>query len=458
MEVLNSLFYFIIVIGILVFIHELGHFLAARSCGIRTDIFSFGMGPRLFGYNKVHGFTFGKLKDWEGNGYCDYRICIFPVGGYVKVNGMVDESMDTTALSAEPQEYEFRSKNMLQKIFVLSAGVLMNFLLAIGIFTFITMSQGKIIWKTTTIGYIDKNTIADRIGLKSGDQIIQINGKSISTWDELTEMLMISELGEEKNLTVSRNGTEMRFKADGKTLLKTMTGQQTLGIVPENAYVYVKGVESGKPADKIGLTTGDTIISINNEKIGAFTRLTVLLNQYKNQKILLSWKRGNNLLKDSINPDNNGKLGFYPDVVFAGKREKLSFGFFQSVSEGFKQTYKFSTVFVKSVQQIFKGNISAKESLGGPIMIAKSAGLSAKLGLEVFLNFMAMLSITLAIINILPFPALDGGHIIITIIESIIRREIPLKGKIVIQNIGMFLLLGLMAYAFYNDIMRLFGK
>lgn len=457
MEVLNSLFYFIIVIGILVFIHELGHFLAARSCGIRTDIFSFGMGPRLFGYNKVHGFTFGKLKEWEGNGYCDYRICILPVGGYVKVNGMVDESMDTTALSADPKEYEFRSKNMLQKIFVLSAGVLMNFLLAIGIFTFITLSQGKIIWKTTTIGYIDKNTIADRIGLNSGDKIIQINGKNLTTWDELSEMLMISELGDEKNITVNRNGTVMKFKADGKALLKTMTGQQTLGIVPENAFVYVKGVESGKPAAKMGLTTGDTIISVNDEKITAFTRLTALFNQYKNKKILLTWKRGNNLMRDSVNPDNNGKLGFYPDVVFAGEREKISYGLFESIEDGYKQTYKFSALFIKSVQQIFKGNISAKESLGGPIMIAKSAGLSARLGLEVFLNFMAMLSITLAIINILPFPALDGGHIIITIIESIIRREIPLKGKIVIQNIGMAILLLLMGFAFYNDIMRLFG-
>src|SRR5690606_20370944 len=139
MEFLNSLFYFIIVIGILVFIHEWGHFIAARLTGMRAEVFSIGMGKRLFGWNRINGFTKGDLpKDWNGGNHTDYRVSLLPIGGYVKISGMVDEGMDNDLGETEPKEYEFRSKNALQKAFVLSAGVIMNFLLAVLIFSWIT--------------------------------------------------------------------------------------------------------------------------------------------------------------------------------------------------------------------------------------------------------------------------------------------------------------------------------
>jgi Predicted membrane-associated Zn-dependent proteases 1 len=148
MEILNNLFYFIIVIGVLVIFHEFGHFIASRLSGIRVDVFSIGMGPRLFGYNKVNGFTFGKLPEkFELNGFCDYRVCLFPIGGYVKIAGMIDESLDKSFLETPPQEYEFRSKGTLTKLFVISAGVIMNFILAVLLFSIISYSEGKVVWK-----------------------------------------------------------------------------------------------------------------------------------------------------------------------------------------------------------------------------------------------------------------------------------------------------------------------
>jgi len=458
MELLNNLFYFIIVIGVLVFIHEFGHFIAARLCGIHTDIFSFGMGPRLFGWNKKHGFSFGGLKDWEGDGFCEYRLSLLPIGGYVKVAGMVDESMDTSFVNTEPKVWEFRSKNLLQKIFVLSAGVIMNMLLAIGIFTFIGLTHGKTIWKTTEIGSVDSSSLGGKIGFKAGDLVKTINNKPISNWEELIDGMTLKDLGSNKSINIVRNNQDTTIKTEGKVLLKAMTGQMALGIFPKNSYVFVKDVEKSKPAGIVGLKGGDTIYAVNNEKITDFTRFTNILLLNKNKKIFLEWKRNNAILKDSVAPDGNGKLGFYPDVVYSGPVLKQTYNVFEATIVGFQQTYRFSELFVNSVKQIFKGNISAKESLGGPILIAKSAGMSARMGLEAFLSFMALLSITLAIINILPFPALDGGHIAFAVIESIIRREIPIKVKMYIQNGGMAVLLLLMAYIFYNDIMRLFVK
>ncbi len=458
MEFLSSLFYFIIVIGILVFIHELGHFLAARLSGMRTDTFAFGMGPRLFGYNRIDGFSFGKLpEDWNGNGHCDYRVSAFPIGGYVKIAGMVDESMDTDWVETEPQEWEFRSKNVWQKLFVLSAGVIMNILLAFAIYSGISLIEGKTILQTTTVGFVQDSSLAQMIGIQAGDKIIEINNSSVKSWDQVLEKIALEDLGDTRSIVINRNNERIKLNADGKQLLKAMTGSMTLGLVPENTLIVIGNVLPNSNAEKAGLLNKDTIISVNDEEINAFTELTGILKQHKNDEVKLSWKRNGQLFTKNVKVDETGKIGFAPIIANKSKIINESYGLFGSLAEGAKRTVNFGTMFINSIKQIFKGNISAKESLGGPIMIAKGARDYAQLGAEAFLNFIAMLSITLAIINILPLPALDGGHIVFIIIEAIIGKELPLKFKIAVQNIGIFLLLALMAYVFYNDIMRLFN-
>ncbi len=456
MEIFSSLFYFVIVIGILVFIHELGHFLAARLSGIHTDIFSFGMGPRLFGYNRVNGFSFGKLEDWKGDGHCDYRVCALPIGGYVKVAGMVDESMDTEWTKSEPQPWEFRSKNVWKKLFVLSAGVIMNILLAFFIYAGISFVQGKTILKTTTVGYVQDSSLAQKIGLQPGDKILTINNTPVKSWEDVLEKLALKDLGDNRTITVIRQGKKETLSVEGKQLLKAITGAIPLGLVPENTYIVIGQVLTGSNAEKAGLTKGDTIIAINGEKINAFSELTGILKQNKSGTVTLTWKRGNKLITKEAKVDETGKLGFAPIIANTSKIEKQSYGLIEAFEEGAKKTVGFAVMFVNSVKQIFAGNISAKESLGGPIMIAKGARDYAQMGAIAFLNFIAMLSITLAIINILPIPALDGGHIVFVIIEAVIGRELPLKFKIAVQNVGIFLLLALMAFVFYNDIVRLF--
>ncbi len=457
MELFNNILYFVIVIAVLVLIHEFGHFIAARMSGMRTEIFAFGMGYRLFGFNKKTGFTFGNLPDdFDGEGYCDYRLCLFPIGGYVKIAGMVDESMDTKFLASEPKPWEFRSKNTFQKIFAISAGVIMNTLLAIIIFAGIIYFQGKEVWQTTTVSYVEPKSLGNIIGLLPGDKVLEINNKKLVSWADVEEGLTLQDLGNKKYIKVLRNGQEVDLKIEGKTSIKTIVGEIPFGISPDNVQVFIRIVETLSPADKIGLKENDTLKAINDNRISSFPELTKILGQNKEKKIKLEWSRAGKIMTDSVTPTSDGKLGFAPGIHYSGTTVIMSYGVFGALKHGWNETVKSVEIFVRSVVQIFKGNISAKQSLGGPIMIAKSASQSAKLGVVNFLNFMALLSITLAVINILPFPALDGGHLVFILVEAIIRREIPLKIKMVIQNFGLIVLLGLMVFMFYNDIARIF--
>ncbi len=457
MEFLTNILYFIIVIGVLVLFHELGHFIAARLAGIRVDVFSIGMGPRLLGFNKVLGFSFGKLPDdFESNGYCDYRICILPIGGYVKIAGMIDESLDKSFINAPPKEYEFRSKGTLAKLFVISAGVIMNIILAILLFSIISLSEGKVLWKTTKVGYVQKNSLAESIGLRIGDVILAINNKPVDSWNDIIQRLSLEKFGGAKILTILRGEDTLQLLLDGDKIVKNIAkGDVNLGLSPEKFFVYVRDVETLAPAGKIGLKSGDTLLAINEEEINAFDELTYLLSLNKSKPILLRWKRGNQILSDTVIPTADGKLGFYPGFHFAGIKDTVQYNVFEAVGNGLKETIRASSLFFSSVAQIFKGNISARESIGGPIMIAKSASQQASLGIVYFLNFIALLSITLAIINILPLPALDGGHLLIILIEGITRKELPIKAKLIIQNIGIGLLVILMIFVIFNDVSRL---
>jgi regulator of sigma E protease len=221
MVVLEAVLAFIILIGILVFIHELGHFLAARWTGMRAEVFAVGMGPRLLGYNKLTGFTFGKLpEDIELGDHTDYRISAFPIGGYVKIAGMVDESMDTNYATSPPQPWEFRSKNTLQKAFVISAGVIMNFLLAAAVLAGLNYFAGKDVVATTAVGPLAPTSPLYTAGLRSGDSIVAVNGEPVGYYEELQERLYIAEAHSDITLDVVRAGQPAKVE-----IPRTVLGQ-----------------------------------------------------------------------------------------------------------------------------------------------------------------------------------------------------------------------------------------
>jgi len=349
---------FVILLGVLVFVHELGHFMAARSVGMRVEKFYIGYNLFGLGINKMYKGT-------------EYGIGLFPFGGYVKVAGVIDESLDPDS-TGDPDE--FNSKSALQKIWFLSAGVIMNMILACIIFTFITFNLG--IGEISTSSIIG-NTIPDfpseKIGLKSGDEIVEINGIPISTWNDLTSIIY-DKPNEEIFLKWSRDGI-----------------------------IFM-----------------DSVITNSSEK----------------------------LIDDEIK--TVGMIGIGPVVTKKDATIREAF------SNGFEKTTYWFVMTAKSLSMIFSGAASL-DDIGGPIMIAKMAGESAKAGIWNWLNLMAIISINLAFLNILPIPGLDGGHIFFTIIEGIIRRDLPLRLKLGIQQVGMLLLLSIMVLVIYNDIARLFN-
>lgn len=453
MEIISNIVYFIIAIGVLVAIHEFGHFIAARLTGMRAEIFSIGMGQRLFGYNKINGFTFGKLpSEIDLGNHTDYRVAIFPIGGYVKISGMIDESFDTEFAGKPPENYEFRSKNTFQKLFVLSAGVLMNLILAVAIFSFITFYYGSTELATNVIGKVESNSILYEMGLRSGDKIISINNYKINSWNQLVEKLTFKEFGKDINVKLIRDNNLIDLKLDGTLIIKSLSKKEPLGIYPGNIKTYIEEVIKGNPAEKLGLKSGDTILFCNNVEINSINSLKEELTKHKSEQVILKWKRGDQIFIDSVITNSSGLIGVklaYSPIT------NISYGIFESIYIGFRETINSLELLIKSIIQIFKGNLSFKESIAGPILIIDMAGEQANRGLVSFLSFIALLSISLAFMNILPFPALDGGHLVFVLIEGIMRREIPVKVKIAFQQGGIIILLLFMAFVFYNDITRL---
>ncbi len=458
MEFITTLFYFIVVVGILVFIHEFGHFLAARISKMRVDVFAVGMGFRLFGWNKKTGFTFGKLpKDFDGEGHTDYRLSAFPIGGYVKIAGMIDESMDAEFIQKAPEPWEFRSKNAFLKAFTISAGVIMNALLAIIIFSMIFFVQGSFHNATTEVGFVQKTSLSEEVGLQVGDRIVSINDHKVYTWQEMIEQLALKNFGGSRKIEVNRGDKEIVLFIDGDQIIKAISGQKSLGLAPFNAFVFLNSVETLKPAGKAGLREGDTIISVNNEVIKTISQFVSVVSTSKEKPITIAYKRNLDTTSVIVTPDAQGLIGVGIGENFYGPILHRTYDVFESLGLGWNETVSSIDVFFSTFGQIFKGNISVKQSLGGPILIAKSASQRAEMGLISFLHFVALLSITLAVVNILPIPALDGGHLIFIIIEAIIRREVPIKAKMIFQQIGLAIIILLMIFMFYNDIARIFG-
>ena len=344
---LTTLLSFAFVLGLLIFVHELGHFVTAKMVGIKVERFSLGFPPRAFGF--IHGDT-------------DYCISWLPLGGYVKMAGMLDESLDDTITGAP---WEFASKPVWQRMIVISAGSIMNFVTAILIYA--------------TIVYI-------------------------------------SGIG------------------------------QTVGTV-------IGEVIPGKPAEAIGLKADDAIVSVNGEAVAAWQDLTRLIHSKPKVEITLEWQRGDQILSSKVTPELNdenniGLIGIAPKIAYRDA------GVYESLRQGVVNSYRFLKLTAQSLKLIAIGKQSFKDAVGGPIIIAKLAGESARHGFESLLLFTAFISLNLGFINLMPFPVLDGGHLVFLLIEGVMRRPLPIQARIVIQKIGMAVLLALMVFILINDISR----
>ncbi len=424
----------IVILGVLVFVHEFGHFIAAKLCGMRVDVFSIGFPPRAFG--KKIGDT-------------DYCVSWIPFGGYVKIAGMIDESFDTDFVNKPPQPWEFRAKPIWQRIIVISAGVIMNVVLALGIYSALAYVHGRTVYDTTEVGFVFEGSVADSAGFRKGDRVLSVNGKPVADWDALRRAIYLENIGNDLLFNVERDGRTVQVRSHGAPL--DAKAESDFGLLPAHFVVVVKNVTKGLPAEQLGIQPHDSILTLGGRPVQA-VRIVEMIRGNAGKPLAIEWKRGSNTLRGTITPTAEGKIGIEFSAGYAGPIKKTEYSVFEAIAQGARDVQQVVTGTISGVVSLIRGKVSLSESLAGPIRIGKFAKESFDVGIEVYLQFMGLLSISLAILNILPIPALDGGHLIFLIVEGIIGRELPAKLKLAIQRMGFVLLLAFMAFVVYNDI------
>ncbi len=437
MQFLTTVLYFIITLGVLVFVHELGHFLAAKLFRMRVDRFSIGFPPRAFG-KKI--------------GETDYCVSWIPIGGYVKIAGMIDESFDTDFLSKPPEPWEFRAKPVWQRIIVICAGVLMNLVLATLIFWMINYVQGTVVRETTTIGYVAEKSAAASAGLQAGDKVLEINGKPVRNWDEIYSDVYIESLGNDVHFVVQRAGARQELDLPRTAIPEP--DQASLGIVPENTEIVVQSVEPGKPADKLGLKPNDVLLALNGTTIHLDQKVRETVEGSAGKPLEVEWKRNGQTMRGTTVPTSEGRIGITFGARYNGPVTRIRYTLLEALPRGIRDIGNVTGLFVQQIWQIITGKTPFSQSVGGPIRIAQMATQTAEMGLLTYLGFMALLSVSLAVLNILPFPALDGGHLACLVYEGIFRREVPIRVKLGLQRAGFVLLLAFMAFVVYNDLVH----
>ncbi len=425
-------------LSILVILHELGHFLAARAFGIKVD--------KFYLFFDAWGFSLFKFN-YKG---VEYGMGWLPLGGYVKIAGMIDESMDTEQLAGPPQPWEFRSKPAWQRLIVMLGGVTVNIILGIFIFWVLTLKYGETYTPNSEIKYgIVPGKIGLKIGLKPGDKITAINGKKVVRFEELTSTQVI--LGN-TDLTVQRDNQTLHIKVPGNLIndLADQGIEQFISHIPRSKFAIAE-VAPKSGAQQAGLQKGDSIVAVNSTPIVFYDQLQGQLPQYKGKQVKLSIKRNGVITQVLADINKNGLLGFIPKLDSL-QEKRLTYGFFGSLPVGATMAIGTFTDNAKGLGKVFKGEVKFNKAVSGPVAIATMFG--GQIDWLRFWKLVGLLSMVLALTNLLPIPALDGGHALFLIIEMIKGK--PLSDKFLerAQIVGFVILITLMVFVFGNDIVR----
>ena len=429
----------IFVFGLLVLIHELGHFLAAKWMGVRVERFSIGFPPRLIG--KKIGDT-------------DYCISAIPLGGYVKMSGMIDESMDTESTGAD---YEFNSKPVWKRIVIIMAGVVMNFILAVVILSTLNFVRGEKITPYTEIGIIGKNGIAAKVGFKVGDKILEVNGVRVNSWEQFQKEYL-NNLNQDITFTVNRDSQIIDLLYQKEWFSQKNAEFLDIWYRPE---ARVGNVHGNTPAMALGLQKGDLILSLNDSPVADWYEMTKIIRKHPGEEISIKWRHNGQLMRGTIAPEKYQEKDSLGNQITVGKigieqfYEEHPISLPTSVVNGFRDTFGLIALNMRGIWWVISQTKSVEEVLGGPIMIAKMAGDAAAAGWEPLWTLIAALSAILAFFNVLPIPALDGGHLLLLLIEGITHKPISTRTRLIVQQVGMAILLTLIVFILYVDIRRL---
>ncbi|MDH5457252.1 MAG: RIP metalloprotease RseP [Nitrospinota bacterium] len=435
---------FLIGLASLIFIHELGHFLIARKCGVIVEKFSIGFGPKIIGFK---------------SGGTEYLIAAIPLGGYVKMKGEdpTEELPDTQG--------SFSAASVYQRLAIAFGGPLFNVLFAIAIY-FCIYSVG-IPTSSTDVGKIHDDSPALAAGLQTGDRIIEIDGKKVQYWHELQDIIHNAP-GKQMEFVIERDSKTiitLPITPNAKEVADLFGDKKSVGLIGiERLGRRVAAIKADSPADKAGLQVGDDILAIDDTQVIGFSDIKTAALDKPGQELNFHILRNGQKqtlkvtpeLKTSVDLKGNNVSYGYMGLGVSGVMITERYSFFGAFLRGLEKTWEVTHLIGTSIKKLITGSISPK-NIGGPIQIFQAYGDHAEQGLLDFVLLTALLSINLGLLNLLPIPVLDGGHILFFLVEIVKGKPISESNRERAAQVGLFMLLTLMVFAFYNDIMRVFN-
>lgn len=443
----------LIVLAVLIFVHELGHFAAAKAVGVEVQRFSIGLGPKVFGVQR---------------GETEYVISAIPLGGYVKMGGMDDEVMESIEGGAPagprtPGPRDFDAKPIWARTLVISAGVIMNMLFAFGVYTFVAAKWGVPQQDTTRVGRVTADLLPPGTeGLTDvapGSYVARIGGRDVENWGDVQAGLYTSAPGP---LVVAF--TEPARQVEIRIPAEEIQRRRLVQAVESWLEAGVGAVNPGSPADKAGLEAGDRIVSIDGVVVRSWYDFVGQVEARPGQRVEVTITRDGRELIRALTLDAErseradgsvvevGKIGIYPPVDFS--YSKVSFG--EAVRSGARETVAVTSLILGFLRDLVTGGISPR-SMGSIVTIGEASGQAAAAGMDIFLRFMALFSVNLAILNLLPIPVLDGGHLVFLAIEAVRGKAVSVEQRLRWSNVGVLVVMGIMLWALSNDILRLLG-
>jgi regulator of sigma E protease len=439
MDVLIKTLQFFLSLSILIIIHEMGHYFAARYFKVRVEKFYLFFNP---------WFSLFKVK----RGETEYGMGWLPLGGYVKIAGMIDESMDREAMKQPPKDYEFRSKPAWQRLIIMLGGVTFNILLAMLIYIVMLGTSGEEYLPAENVKYgIVADSLALEIGMKTGDKIVMLNGEKPEDFMDIPREFI---MGNVESVTVDRQGELRTLDVPDNFFGKLVStrGDRFFSI----RYPFI--VEAFLPnsaAEKAGVLPGDHIAGIGGVETWSFDEFRNEIGNYRNQETTLLVNRDGESLEIPITIPEEGAIGAYvKPLTDLFEFETRNYSFFAAIPAGITKAYTTTIDYVKQLGLLFRPEVKASENLGGFITIGNI--FAPTWDWLHFWTITAFLSVILAVMNVLPIPALDGGHVMFLLYEVVSRRKPNEKFMEYAQMVGMILLLGLILFVNFNDVMRLF--
>jgi regulator of sigma E protease len=426
----TTLLAFLFVLGVLIFVHELGHFLAARRVGVRVLTFSLGFGPKIL-----------KVK----RGDTEYCISAVPLGGYVKMAGESPED----PRSGAPDE--FMSKTKWERFQILIMGPVMNIALAVVVLA-IVLAQGAEVPayedKSPLVGDVEQGSVAERAGLRRGDRLLTVAGDDVPTWRDVN-MAVGTRANRDIPITFDREGRTQSVTVRPAAQGKYEIGD--IGVLPD-VNPSVRSVVSGDPAERAGVKAGDVVISVDDERVLMARQLSAVISRNGGKQIVLLVRRGGDEVRIQVTPVQRGDRGWI-GVSIAEETRTFKPGPLEAVRLSVKENINSSGLIFRTLGGLFTGATSVRQ-LQGPVGIAQLSGESAQAGWVALLSLMAVISLNLGLLNLMPVPVLDGGHILIMVLEGVARRDFSMQVKEKMLLAGFVVLMMLMVTVIYNDLTR----